>query len=98
MSPPEGLEPACEVVGADEVGEMGFELLVAVVVVALDSGFLDGAVHAFDLTVGPGMLHLGEAMLDAVFLATHVEHVRDVACRRSIGVALWEGELNAVVR
>jgi hypothetical protein len=36
----EGLEPASEVVGADEVGEMGFELLVAVIVVALDSGSL----------------------------------------------------------
>ena len=76
----------------------GFELLVAVIVVVLDRGFLDGAVHAFDLAVGPGMLHLGEAMVDAVFLATPVEHVRDVARRRSIGVARREGELNAVVR
>jgi hypothetical protein len=72
--------------------------LVAVVVVVLDGGFLDGAVHAFDLAVGPGMLHLGEAMLDAVLLATRVEHVRDVAGRRSIGVALWKGELDAIVR
>jgi hypothetical protein len=45
--PSEGLKPASEVVDADEVGEMDFELLVAVVVVALDSGFLDGAVHAY---------------------------------------------------
>ncbi len=32
----------------------------------LDDGFLDGALHAFDLAVGPGMLRLGEAVLDAV--------------------------------
>lgn len=36
------------------------------------------------------MPHLGEVMLDAVLLATPVEHVHRVACRRSIGVALWK--------
>jgi hypothetical protein len=56
--PSEGLKPASEVVGADEVGEMGFELLVAVVAVALDSAFLDGAVRAFDLTLVQGCFTL----------------------------------------
>jgi hypothetical protein len=46
----EGLEPAAEVVGAHEVGEMGLELPMALVVVALDGGFLDGAVHTLGLT------------------------------------------------
>ena len=58
--------------------EVGFELLVAVVVVALDGGFLDRAVHPLDLAIGPGMLDLGQAVLDAVFPAAHVEHVGDV--------------------
>ena len=57
------------------------ELLMAVVVVALDGGLLDGAVHAFDLTVGPGMFDFGEPVLDAVLAAAHVEHVGHVAVR-----------------
>ena len=36
-------------------------------------------------------------MLDAVFLAAHVEHVGHVSCGWSIGVARREGELDAVV-
>jgi len=41
------------------------ELLVAVVVEAFDGRVLDGAVHPFDLTIGPGMVDAGEAVLDA---------------------------------
>ena len=77
------LSLASEVVGVDKVGEVGLELLVAVVVVALDGGLLDGAVHALDLPVRPGVIQLGEAMLDAVLVAAHVEHVRHVTGRRS---------------
>ena len=71
---------------------------MAVVVVALDGGFLDGAVHAFDLAVRPGMLRLCKAVLDAVFLAAHVEHVRHSSApsvHRTI--SRREGELDAVV-
>ena len=54
--------------------------------IAFDGGFLDGAVHAFDLAVGPRVLDLGQAMFDVVFLAAHVEHVRhDISRVRSIG-------------
>ena len=44
----EGLEPSSEVVGADAVREVAAELVVVVVVVALDRGLLDGVVHSFD--------------------------------------------------
>jgi hypothetical protein len=47
----EGFEAAAEIVGCDEVGEVAPELFVAVVVEASDGGFLDGAVHPFDLPV-----------------------------------------------
>ena len=41
--------------------EMCAELLMAVLVVTLDSGLFDGAVHALYLPVGPGMVaHLDE--------------------------------------
>lgn len=64
--------------------------------VLLDGGLLDGAVHPFDLSFGPGMVDLGASVLDAVVTAPHVEHMGDEACRRSIGIARWKAELDAV--
>ena len=52
---------------------MGSELIVAVVMKPFDRRVLDGAVHPFDLAVGPWMVGLGQSMLDAVGLADHVE-------------------------
>ena len=49
----EGFEATAKIVGVHEVGEMGFELLVTVVVVAFDSRVLDGPVHPFDLAIRP---------------------------------------------
>ena len=71
----QGLEPLGEVVGADEVGEVAAQLVVGVVVEALDCGLLDGAVHPLDLAVGPRMLGLSQAMIDIVAGAGHVEGV-----------------------
>ena len=93
----EGLQPPSVVVGIDEVGEVGFELIVSVVIVALDGRFLDRAVHALDLTIGPGMLDLGQPMFDAIFLAAHTEHVCHVSCRRAVCVARRESELDPIV-
>ena len=69
----EGLQLSSEVVGIDEFGVVLLQLRVIVVVKALDCGFLDGPVHSLDLTVGPGVLHLGQAMLDAVRVADAIE-------------------------
>ena len=93
----QGLQASPIVVGVDEGRQVSVELLVAVVVVAFDGGFLDGSVHPFDLPVGPGMLHLCAPVLDAVLVAAHVEHVRHVAGGWTVGVARREGELDAVV-
>ncbi len=71
----EGVQSPSEIEGADEVGEMPAELIMAVVGVAFDGRVLDGSVHPFDLTVGPGMVDLGEAVLDVVLAAAHGEHV-----------------------
>lgn len=76
---------------------MAFELVVAVVVLAFDRRVLDCAVHPLDLPVGPRVIDFGEAMLEAVFPAAHLEHVRDVAGRRAIGLARRIPELDAVV-
>lgn len=53
-----------EVVGIEECVEMLSELIVMEVVVGADGGFFDGAVHAFDLAVGPRMVGFGEAVVD----------------------------------
>src|SRR6202521_1108564 len=62
----EGLEALCEVVSCNEVGEMAPKLVVGFVVEALDGCLFDGPAHAFDLSVRPGMLGLGETMIDIV--------------------------------
>lgn len=51
----ECLEALGEIVGVDEVSQVGLELIVAVIMIAFDSGLLDGAVHAFDRTGGPAV-------------------------------------------
>lgn len=46
---------------------------MAVVMEPFDRRVLDGAVHPFDLAVGPWMVGLGQPVLNAVGLADHVE-------------------------
>lgn len=93
----QGLQPPSIVVGVDEVGKVSFELIVSIVVIALDGRFLDRAVHSFDLAIGPGMLDLSQPMLDPVLPAAHVEHMRGVSCCRAVRIARWEGELDPIV-
>ena len=59
--------------------------------------FFQGAVHALNLAVGPGMVRFGEPVLDAVFPAAHVEHVGGVTRGWAIGISCRERELNAVI-
>lgn len=73
------------------------QLRMAVTMVAFNAGLFDCAVHPFDLSVGPGMLDLGEPVLDPVFVAPHVEPVRYPGGRGAVDVARREGELDAVV-
>jgi hypothetical protein len=47
----EGFEPASEIVGVEEVGEVTAQLVVVFVVVPFDSGLLDCSVHSLDLAV-----------------------------------------------
>lgn len=72
--------------------EVRGQLGVAVVMIALDGRLLDGAVHSFDLAVGPGVLELGQAMPDAMLVADPIEDVVE-----GIFVASLVGELDTVV-
>ena len=69
------------------------QLGMAVVVIALYRGLLDGPVHPLDLSIGPRMLDPGKPVFDPVFAAAHVEHVGHVTGGWPIGVARREGEL-----
>jgi hypothetical protein len=93
----QGLQPSSVVVGVNEVGKVCFELIVSIVMVALDGRFLDRAVHALDLAIGPGMLDLGQPMFDTILLAAHIEHMCHVSCRRTVRIARREGELDPIV-
>ena len=83
------------IVGVDEELEVLPELVVADVMVAFDGGVLDGAVHSLDLAVGPRVVGLGEAVLDAVFTADLVEAVDAHASGPAIPVAWQVGKLDA---
>lgn len=51
-------------------------MVVSLVVEAFDSGVFEGAVHALELAIGPGMLGLGQAMIDVVLGAGVLEGMR----------------------
>ena len=65
---------------------------MAIVVIAFDRGFLDRPVHSLDLYIGPGMLDLGQPVLDALFVTDLVEDVVE-----GVFVMRHVGELDAVV-
>jgi len=74
--------------------------------VTLDGRFLDGAVHPFDLAVGPRVARFGQPMFDVEIGAGRFE---DVASERQLlrahfldvfrrpAIASWIGEVRAVV-
>ena len=86
------LEPSPEVVRVDEVGQELPELLVIVVMEALDGSFFDGPIHSLNLSVCPRMLNLGEAMFNAMLNADASKNVIT-----SVPVASTVRELAAVV-
>src|ERR1700687_5255971 len=72
----EGLQSACEIVGGDEVRQVGAQLLVGLAVEAFDGRLFDRAVHALDLAVGPRMPGLSQAMVNVVLGAGILERMR----------------------
>ena len=72
----EGFEASGEVIGVDEVLQVGSQLVVGLVEVAFDGRVLDGSVHSFDLAIGPRMLGFCQPMIDVVLGAGVFEGVR----------------------
>ena len=73
------------------------ELVVAAVVIAPDGRLFQGPVHSLDLAVGPGMVGLGQPVLDAMLAAAQIEHVRRKARGWTVGISRRQGELDAIV-
>ena len=71
----QGLEAAGEVIGCQKVRQVLTELIVALVVVAPHRGFLERPIHSLDLTVGPGMIGLGQPVFDAMTPTSAIEGV-----------------------
>jgi len=64
-----------EVIGRHESKDVCFQAFDVAVVEGFDRRILDGAVHSFGLAVGPGVIRLGQMMLDAMLVADTVEDV-----------------------
>jgi hypothetical protein len=84
-------------VGCDEVRQVRFELFVRVIEEAFDGGFLDGPVHPFDLSVGPGMVGLGQTVVDPITKTDAIEGMSTPSSRKSSTVLRQIGELDSVV-
>ena len=93
----ESLESFGEVVGSDEVAEVNAPLVMAVVVVALNRGFFDGAVHTLDLAVGPGVVRFGKSVVDAMRQAGPIEGMPAKAGGWSLSIFRKISKLDAVV-
>lgn len=55
-----------KVLSVEEYDEVLSKLGMIVVVISTYGGFLDGAVHAFDLAIGPRVVELGQAAINVV--------------------------------
>ena len=84
-------------VRVDEPLKVSSKLFMVGVVAAFDGGIFDGPVHALDLTIGPRVVWLGQAILDAMLCTNAIEQM---ACKPrcgSIAVAWRMAELDTVV-
>ena len=87
-----------EVVCGDEGHDVGFEIFQVVVMVGLDRGVLDRAVHPLSLAVGPRVVRLGQPVLYGVCHADAVEDVRaEEAAAGALAILGQVGEGHAVV-
>jgi hypothetical protein len=83
------------------------QLVVTVIMVAMDRGLLDGAVHSFNLPIGPRMPRLGQSVINVtdsacIFKGMAPKSTAFLECLLDIGrcptFAIWIGELHAIVR
>ena len=93
----QGLQATPVVIGVYEDLKVLPQFGVGVVMVAFDGGLFDRSVHPLDLAIGPRVVRLGEAVLDAAFAADLVEAVDAIASSPAIPVARQVGALDAII-
>ena len=76
---------------------MHFQLVVRSVVIPFHGGFLDCSVHAFHLSVRPGMFWFCEPVFNAVPVTAQVEHMREPLRCWPVAITRWMKELAAVI-
>ena len=85
------------VIGVQEELDVTAQVVMAGIVVAVHGRFLERAVHAFHLTIGPGMVRPGQPVLDAVLLAGIAEGVAASGARLLTGDPGGRGVLTAAL-
>ena len=93
----EGFQSSSKMVRHHEAVQMGFQVVMRSVVIPVDGRFLQGAVHAFDLSIGPGMLRLGHPVFNAVPVTAFAEHMTYILRRRTVAVPRRVAELATVI-
>jgi hypothetical protein len=71
---------------------MFLERLMGLIVVFLHRRFLEHPVHAFHLTIRPGMVGFGQPMDNAILLADAIEDMM-----KRVSIALPVGELDTII-
>jgi hypothetical protein len=92
----EGLEPSGVVVTVDEQIKVSAQLVVVLIEIAFDGGFLDRPVHALDLAIRARMVGFGQAVFDLVGVADHVEAMHAELGGPAIAVSRLVGELDVI--
>ena len=73
------------------------EILMRLIMVFFDCRFLQSAVHSLDLAVCPGVVRLGQPVLDAMLVADPVEQVNAVSRGRAGAVPGLDGSMSKAV-
>jgi hypothetical protein len=81
-----------EIIGHQKSVQMFFQVVMSLVVRLLHGGCFEGAVHAFHLAFGPGVVSCGEAVFDTVLLTHTLKDMLEGIC-----IPLAVGKLEAVV-
>lgn len=96
-APSQGLEVSGEALGHHKDQHVRFQRCEVGIVEDLDRGLFDRPVHALDLAVGPGMVDLGQTVLDAVFVADAIKNVPTEAIGRAAAIPRLLSERYTVV-
>ena len=88
----ERFESFREIIGHQEGMQMLFQVVMGLVVILFHGGLFERPVHPFDLAIGPGMVGLGQPMVNPM-LMTHA--IKEMV--KGVHIACAIRELDAVI-